>query len=130
MTAAYPRFFQTKTMITMTRLSVGALNHCGLEAPPSRSSAPSTPTTGSKMNSQTRPTPTPESTNGEKTADRAKPTPRIRWLGGRGGDAGEAPPGVRFVGGAGDQRPHPRGAAEVPPGKNRGGGEDRPGAGE
>jgi hypothetical protein len=30
------------------------------------------------MNSQTRPTPTPESTNGEKTEARAKPTPRTR----------------------------------------------------
>src|SRR4051794_38589620 len=80
MTAAYPRFFQTYTMTTITRLSVSLLNHCGLVRPTLRSSAPSAPTVGSKMYCQASPTPTPESTNGENTVACANPAPRTLRL--------------------------------------------------
>src|SRR5664280_1378786 len=55
----------------MTSDSVGSLNQRGLSVPNRRSTYARTPYTGSKMNSQTRPTPTPESTYGAKTLARA-----------------------------------------------------------
>src|SRR3954451_17454287 len=70
-------------MLTMTSVRVGSLNHCGFEAPTSPTTSPSRPTTGSKKNGQTRPTPTPESTNGENAAARAKPTPLTRLVSAR-----------------------------------------------
>src|SRR5580765_2460734 len=63
-------------MITITNDSDGSLNHSGLVPPPNRSTAPSTPVTGSKMNTQTRPMPTPDSTYGANTVARAKVRPR------------------------------------------------------
>lgn len=50
--------------------------HSGLVAPQSRSTADRAPYVGSKMKSQTMPTPTPDSTYGAKTTDRANVVPR------------------------------------------------------
>ncbi len=52
------------------------MNHCGLATPRPRSTAAKAPVVGSNMNTQMRPTPTPDSTNGENTAARARPAPR------------------------------------------------------
>jgi len=62
-------------MITIASDRSGLRNHSGTGSPAPRSTIDKTPVVGSKMNIQTRPTPTPDNTYGAKTVARAKPRP-------------------------------------------------------